>query len=478
MKINFNEKLFNPLFWHLRQDLLNPDIREIFIRGGSSAAKSYSTVQALQTFMLSHGFNSMIFRKNSVDIRDSIYSDFKVVDKQFGSKGLFKFQINYVEAITKAYTRFRGLDDEEKIKGLSDFNFVLMEELNQYEYKDVKQVRKRLRGRENQKIIGLWNPVDETSWVKTEIEDVEEWIEIDNFVEGRDNSTVFRKWVNKKGNKILIQTNYKDNFFVVGHPDGKTGYVDKHVIADFENDRINDYNNYLIYGLGEWGRVASGYELYKRYDPAKHLKSTKYDEMKPLHLTIDFNVVPYISASVWQMDRTGKGFKFRKIKEYCLKSPNNTTESIGKAFARDYKGHVAGVYYYGDPSGKRRDTRMQQGANDFTILHKELKDFYPKDRVLRKAPAVAARCRFMNALFHGQIEDCSIEIDNSCKHTDEEYRNVQEDMDGTKRKTRVTENGVSFEKYGHISDGDEYFLIPVLETQYKAFIGKKRKLLG
>lgn len=43
----FSYKLFNPLFWHIRDAMRNPDIRYIFNRGGSSSGKSVSTAQAV-----------------------------------------------------------------------------------------------------------------------------------------------------------------------------------------------------------------------------------------------------------------------------------------------------------------------------------------------------------------------------------------------------------------------------------------------
>ena len=121
--------------------------------------------------------------------------------------------------------RFRGLDDSEKVKGISNFKRVILEEVSQFNEVDLKQIRKRLRGRANQQIIGIFNPISEEHWIKINVFDKENLTEITTNISG--------KWINSLGNTVILKTNYLDNKFIVGDGNGG-GYIDQHTIDDFE----------------------------------------------------------------------------------------------------------------------------------------------------------------------------------------------------------------------------------------------------
>jgi phage terminase large subunit len=77
-QINFNPDLFNNVFWHIQDAFNNESIRYIWEYGGSSGSKSYTTAQATLIDMLQgNDNNTLVLRKYSTDIKDSIYSDFK-----------------------------------------------------------------------------------------------------------------------------------------------------------------------------------------------------------------------------------------------------------------------------------------------------------------------------------------------------------------------------------------------------------------
>jgi len=81
--IKINPNLFNPLYWHILDVLKDPEIRHVYIYGGSSAAKTYSLAQALMIEGEKQQFNSIIFRKEQASINDTIYNDFKEIDEKF-----------------------------------------------------------------------------------------------------------------------------------------------------------------------------------------------------------------------------------------------------------------------------------------------------------------------------------------------------------------------------------------------------------
>lgn len=255
-----DKPIFNPLFWHLLVYLNDPAIRYIFLRGGSSAAKTYSVMQALSTESIRVGYNVMAMRKFATSIKDSIYSDFKgfnsVLSKIFHDLTIIQNEIRSKRNLI----RFKGLDDPEKIKGISNFTKVFLDEITEYNIDDLKQVRKRLRGLKNQQIIACWNPISKHHWINKKWESTYVWKdlpkEIEGYPESKLSENAFVK-INKEGNAILIKTTYLDNYWVVGHPSGG-GFLDKHTIADFEFDKENDENNYNIYALGEYGEPSEG----------------------------------------------------------------------------------------------------------------------------------------------------------------------------------------------------------------------------
>lgn len=274
-----DKPVFNPLFWHLIKYLNDPDIRYIYCFGGSSAAKTYSIMQALSNESYRLKYNCFVMRKYSNTIKDSIYTDFKtynkVLQKIFQDITIIQNEIRSERNLL----RFRGIDDSEKLKGLSGFTKVFMDEITEFDYADLKQVRKRLRGSENQQIILSWNPISKHHWVKKKIIDVNPWYDLPNEIEGEPRSKLSGSSyvkINKKGNAILIKTTYLDNYWVVGHDSGG-GFHDKHVIADFEDDKEHDENSYNIYALGEWGEPSEGLIFNYKKNWFKYKELPDYD---------------------------------------------------------------------------------------------------------------------------------------------------------------------------------------------------------
>lgn len=219
---------------------------------------------------------------------------------------------------------------------------------------------------------------------------------------------------------------------------------------------------------GNWdAEERTGGEFYKCFDSGLHIAdlSGSYDYTKPLHLTFDFNVVPYITCGVWQVN----GKKSEKIAEFCLESPNNTTAKLCRAILKNFKDHIGSCYVYGDPSGHHQDTR--ENKNDFQIIMDELSIWRPKKRVASSAPGVAMRGEFINEIFAYEYAGISILIDKRCQKSILDFQNIKENPDGTKNKKRVTDpkTKVSYESLGHCSDADDYFLTECFKEDFKKF---------
>ena len=449
----------------------NPRIRYILIYGGSSAAKTYSLVQRVIVDTFEERDNYMILRKYGSDIEDSIYSDFTGVIENWQLGGMFQSIKNRIRNATGGYIRFRGLDDSEKIKGISRFKRVVMEEMNQFEHEDFKQLRKRLRGRPGQQIIGLWNPVSEEHWIKTQIIDKQAWTDLPKMVDGEPYSELSADSfvrINEEGNTILIKTTFQDNYWIVGHPENKKiGFRDEHVLADFEADKKYDYAYYRVYALGEWGKLDSGAEFYKAFNTSVNVGKVNYKPDQPLHLSFDENVNPYLACTIYQAD----GNNIQQIDEITMEAPKNTLQHVLTEVGKRYMHHEGGMYIYGDATSRKADAKLEKGYNFFTLIVNGLTTFHPQTRVPLANPPVMIRGMFINDLFRGRIPGCQLTIGDNCRKTIEDLRYVKEAADGTKLKEKVkdTRTQVTYEPHGHCSDTLDYFICQYLNSEFNTF---------
>jgi PBSX family phage terminase large subunit len=458
MVYQFKKDLFNNIFWHLKSAFENLLIRYIWVYGGSSASKTYTICQLIVIRMLNNkNENTMVVRKFAVDIKDSIYADFKSIIELWGLSDDFILQQNYIECkSTKSYVRFRGLDDSEKIKGLSNFIRIILEEVSQFDEVDLKQIRKRLRGRPGQQIIGIFNPISEEHWIKTNVFDKEVLEEIPT--EDMDGM-----WVNEKGNLVIMKTNYLYNKFIVG-----PNFVDQHTIDDFEHDKIHDFNYYQIYGLGNWGKIRTGGEFWKKFRTDEHIKNVLWDESQPIHLTFDENVNPYITCLVWQIvDKTTA----IQIDEICLPDPRNRIKYVCDEVMLRYPiQRVQGMFIYGDRTSIKEDTKMQKGENFFTEIRQYLKDYRPTLRIPNSNPSVVVSANFINACYAG-LTPIQIIIGENCKKSIHDYQYSVEDSDGTLKKTKKKNptTGVTYEEFGHPSDAKRYLITMAFANEYQVY---------
>ncbi|MDD4005400.1 MAG: PBSX family phage terminase large subunit [Elusimicrobiaceae bacterium] len=116
--------------------------------------------------------------------------------------------------------QFFSLDDPEKIKS-AEFNYLWLEEANEFTYEDYLILLTRLsgktgRGEKNRMFLTL-NPSDSTGWIPAKLLQQPE-VEV-------------------------IRSSYRDNPFV------QSDYI-----AVLESLKEQDENAYRVYALGEWGR--------------------------------------------------------------------------------------------------------------------------------------------------------------------------------------------------------------------------------
>ncbi len=500
-----NYKLFNPLFFYLLMFLQNKTIRNIIMYGGSSSGKTYSMAQAILILTLWEGTNHLVMRKVGASIKDTVYQDFKTAAEQLRISKLFKFS-DGVKTITciqnKARIVFKGLDDAEKIKGLSSFKRVVLDEWSEFEEADYKQIRLRLRGMEGQQLIYTFNPIKETHWIKKNVFDKQKWHDIPMSVEigGRVIPEELTKVKSIKMNEprvimhkrtgemiehspdtVVIQTTYLNNFWVVGSPDGTYGYYDEQCIATFEYDREHDPDYYNVYALGEWGVIRTGSEFFGSFNRGKHTAECKFNPDLALHVSVDNNVLPYISYSFWQIDYSD-GITIRQIDELPAESPDNTARKSALLVAAKLREmNVDRIYLHGDASTRNASTINDQKRSflDLVISTLQAEEIEVIDCVGNKNPSVPMSGEFINAIYDDIIPGIRLIIGEHCKTSIEDYMSVQKDENGAIHKTRV-KNKITmqtYEEHGHLSDCKRYVVTDMVREQFLLFSNRRKRNL-
>lgn len=495
MEINY--KILNPNAFHLLDAMKDEKKRFVFLYGGSSSSKSYSVSQCVLLKTLEEGENTLVLRKVGSTIKNSIYEDFKTNAERMGIKHLFKFQQNTIKCLSNgAKIDFSGLDDPEKIKGIANYKRVVLEELSEFKELDFKQIRKRLRGKRGQQIVCMFNPISENHWIKTSIFDKEALTTASTNINGIDEklTKITSKRINsdkiilnpktKKeevhpSDMVILQSTYLDNFWVVGSPDGTYGYYDRQVVADFEKDRVNDYDYYRIYALGEWGSIRTGGEFLASFDLSKHRGMFRYVSEYPVHVSVDNNVLPYISLSIWQCLEENGIKRLRQVHEICAEDPFNTVTKASEMLRTWLDGieYSDIVYLHGDASTRSGNTIDDEKRSFLDKLIDGLSPYRVDDRVPASNPPVAISGEFVNSILSGGLNGLSIGIDEDCKKSINDYENVKKDVNGGMLKTRI-KNKITmqtYEEFGHLTDTFRYVCVAVFKNEFTRFSLRRKR---
>ena len=497
-----NHKKLNPNAFYLLKYLNDATLRFIILYGGSSSGKSFSVAQAVLIQTLQDGENTLVMRKVGASISKTIYEDYEVAASLLGISQYFKFIQNSIKCTYNgAKIDFSGLDDPEKIKGISNYKRVQLEELSEFEFADLKQIRKRLRGKKGQQIIADFNPISETNWIKKDwldnekLHDVPMVVEIGGKVIPAELTKVKslkmnegKSMVNPKTkdieeyppNMVVIQSTYLNNFWVVGSPDGTYGYYDEQCVMDFEHDRLYDPDYYNVYALGEWGVIKTGSEFLNSFNIGKNSGEYPYIPGLPIHLSVDSNVLPYISVGYWQVDLS-KGKVMYQITETTAESPNNSVRRAAKLVSKKLieLGYGDVIYLHGDASAKAANTIDDNKRSFMDLFIDTLKkdNWIVEDKVGNKNPSVSMTGEFVNAIFEKQLPDLSIYIDDGCRASIDDYQSVQKDANGAILKTKVKDSVTkqTYEEHGHLTDTLRYVVHDIMYEEYVQFANRRKR---
>jgi PBSX family phage terminase large subunit len=428
--------------------LISNEDRYLICWGGRGSSKSiFAAKKLIYRCLCEPYFRYILYRRTYNTIKDSQFQTIKDIVYDWGLQDLFVFNTSPLEIRCVNGNKFicRGGDEPKKLKSVKDPTGVWYEEEipDEGDFITITTSIRTTKAKYLQEIFTI-NPEVEGDYQ-------DHWFWKQYFKDKPDGTFSDRTVIDIGDGKTFEMTytshhsTYLDNRWI---PDS--------FIAQLNKLRADNPYYYTIYALGRWGNKTTGGLFWKHFNRAYHVGKTQYNPDIALHLSFDFNVNPYMTLTVWQV----VGKEVYLIDEICLPSPKNTTSGVCREFTGRYANHKAGLFVYGDPSGKKEDTRSEKGHNDFMIIRTDLAGFKPQMRVLTQAPPVVMSAQWLNSVFHRNEGGLKVLIGDRCNKAIDDFQYVKEAADGTMHKGKVKdkETEVTYEKYGHISDAFRYFM--------------------
>lgn len=446
-------KLVNPSF----EPLIPNKDRYLILYGGRGSSKSNAIAKKLIYRCLTENYFRYVLIRNQYNtIKDSSYQTIKDIIIELGLQELFVFKLQPLEIHCINGNMFiaRGCDDTTTLKSVKDPTGIWFEEdiPSESDFITITTSIRTTKAEYLQEVFTI-NPEVEGNY-----QDHWFW---KRFFDGKDGlsfSDVTTIKIDEETEANLSYTvhhsTHLDNKFL---PNEFRAFL-------LDLKRTNPYY-YTIYTLGNWGNKQLGGRFYKCFDIGRNTKNIAYNPDLPIHLSFDFNVNPYMSCGVWQID----GKVLYQLDEIAMKSPDNTTAKTCKEFSRKYPSHTAGVFVYGDPAGKHEDTRSEKGFNDYSIIRTELDKYNPVMRVASKAPPVHIRGQFINSVFEFNFDELEFYIREDSTYVKNDFLFGKEASDGSKLKEKVKTDGVQHEKYHHFSDGFDYLVCEAFGSSFEKY---------
>lgn len=369
---------------------------------------------------------------------------------------------------------FKGSLDNAKMHDGKEFGWAILDETKDSREQDVKDViltRLRKQGIFIDSTSQLTtNPTSATNapnraynplYILTspaKVQWINEWFEFDSM------QTEIQQLIYSKTQFFIKE--WKDKCVVISSTYHNEANLPVGYIQRILDNQTEEGAKRLIYGNPF---VRAGGEFYSGFNRMKHVRKVEYLEGLPIHISFDQNVVPYVTATLYQIEQLDGGKqRIRQFDEICLSNPNNRTEKLCLEFIRRWGSRCKdGLYYYGDPSGKKSDTRSNE--HDYKIVERILRRYLNNrsNRVPFVHPRVIKRKDFINNCLEMVYPELDIIIGDHCKHSITDFEFLKEDINGKKLKeTAKDDSGRTYEKYGHTSDTFDYFITQAFPALY------------
>lgn len=220
INLNIDKSVFNDVYYPYLTDYSN---RYEVYYGGAGSGKSVFVCQKLLVKACRRKRKVLVIRKVGTTLKDSVFDLFIGMLSKWGLYEYCKInQSNYtIKLPNGSMFLFKGLDDREKMKSITDITDIWCEEGTELSEDDYDQLDLRLRAMASDlQLFISFNPVSKVNWV-------------------------YRKWFADSHkmyeNTFVLHTTYRDNKFL----------PDDYIKALEEKQRTN-YTYYKIYALGEF----------------------------------------------------------------------------------------------------------------------------------------------------------------------------------------------------------------------------------
>ena len=218
IRLNISRSLFNDAYFPYLFDYSNR--YEVYF-GGAGSGKSVFIAQKIICKACTSKRKVLVIRKYATTLKDSV---FQLIIDQLKKWKIYKFcKVNMstytITLPNESVLLFKGLDDPEKIKSITDITDIWCEECSELSLDEFTQLDLRLRAQSgNLQIFVSFNPVSKQNFV-------------------------YQKWFanGTPDNTFVLHTTYKDNKFLPKE------YID----ALLEKQKSNP-TYYKIYALGEF----------------------------------------------------------------------------------------------------------------------------------------------------------------------------------------------------------------------------------
>ena len=236
-----------------------------------------------------------------------------------------------------------------------------------------------------------------------------------------------QNWVKKKIYEAFINGELPEDWFYLS-----ATLMDNPELADDANYMNNIKNlddiTHRRHILGDWSAFAVNNPFAHAFDEKRHVSTeAKYDPMKQLYLSFDFNKDP-ITAIAAQF----VGNDVTVIKEFSLKNSDiyELCDQIISAFPN--------VPYLvtGDATGRNRTALTKGNLNYYTVIKSKLRLTDMQLRVGSINPSVADT----RVLLNGMLQNTNFVISSSCPLLIRDLKYVEVDENGDIKKDRSNVN--------------------------------------
>jgi phage terminase large subunit len=475
--------------------LVNMDTRHVILWGSRGSSKSDFTTKKLIFHCLNDKyFRFLLVRKVFRTIKNSQWQSLVDTINEMGLSSFFNCTASPLEITCFNGNKFIavGCDDPAKIKSVKDPTGAWYEEdiISENEFITITT---SIRAMKADRLLEIFT-------INPEVKDAN--YEDNWFYKKFFNGQEAKKKTFRSTAYIEIEEERFPLEYVVHHSTYKDNlkHLPRSFMAFLESLKKSSPYYYDIYTLGLWSNRVAGNLFYHCFDRSRHISEEyTYQPNAALHITFDFNVNPFVSCAAWQVLNRGEDYRTNKalfdrltnlyklqidkiaiqIDEVCGVYPDNNTPATARIFFRRYENHYGGLFVYGDPAGKHKDTRDEKQRNDFDLILKELKTLGPRQRVAESAPPIVSRGTWINQLMAFGGGGVALLWNQKCKNTVDDYLFGKEDSDGTKFKERKKdpESGVSYETRHHLTDANDYFLTYIFKTEFNNYLRGDRPRL-